>query len=238
MAEERLDPFKYIVVTTKNIPDVPPPLVDLVTPAVTRGHTTIVLIQNGLNIEKPFIAAFPENITLSSVTFCGSHEVATGEIVHEDNDRSTVGAFRNPNLDPSIEDTEAQEFCRVYQAGGKCLAEFNPDVAFSRWRKLLYNACLNSICAITDLDTGRIQLANAAVEFLVAPAMEEIRAAAKANGVDLPADLVDFMITMDPITMYNPPSMQVDMRKVSQNFMVSRSSAYYLRGTSLSSRTL
>lgn len=213
VTEERLDPFKYIIVTTKNIPDIPPSLVDLVKPAVTPGQTTIVLMQNGLNIERPFVKAFPENVILSSVTFCGSHEVATGDIHHNDHDRSAVGAFRNPNLDQAAEDKEAQEFCDIYNASGKTTTEFQPNVAFSRWRKLLYNACLNSICAVTDLDTGRIQLADAAVEYLVRPAMEEIRAAAKAHDVDLPADLVDFMITMDDITMYNPPSMQVDMRK-------------------------
>lgn len=214
VAGEGLDPFKYIVVTTKNIPDIPPSLVDLVKPAVTPGHTVIVLMQNGLNIERPFHAAFPENVILSSVTFCGSHEVATGEIVHEDHDRSAVGAFRNPDLEPALEDKEAQGFCDMYMSSGKADAEFQPNVAFSRWRKLLYNACLNPICAVTDLDTGRIQLVDAALQYLVRPAMEEIRAAAKAHGVDLPADLVDFMITMDPITMYNPPSMQVDVRKV------------------------
>lgn len=200
--------------TTKSVPDVPPSLVDLVKSAVTPGQTVIVLMQNGLNIERPFVSAFPDNVILSSVTFCGSHEVSTGEIVHEDHDRSAIGAFQNPNLDPALEEKEAQAFCDIYNASGKTTTEFQRDVAFSRWRKLLYNACLNSICAVTDLDTGRIQLADAAIEYLVRPAMEEIRTAAKARGVDLPADLVDFMITMDPITMYKPPSMQVDMRKV------------------------
>lgn len=172
-------------------------------------------MQNGLNIEKPFLKAFPTNMILSAVSFCGSHQVSLGEIVHEDGDEVFIGAFRNQNLDPALEDKEAQEFCAIYKAGGKCVAEFNPNVGFSRWRKLLYNACLNSICAITDLDTGRMQLAESAIELLVRPAMEEIRAAAKACGYDLPADLVDFMIKMDPITMYNPPSMQVDVRNVS-----------------------
>ncbi|KAG9662961.1 hypothetical protein KCU63_g20307, partial [Aureobasidium melanogenum] len=50
-----------------------------------------------------------------------------------------------------------------------------------RWRKLVYNACLNSICALTGLDTGRIRLADGAIDGLVKPAMEEIRAAAKAG---------------------------------------------------------
>ena len=171
-------------------------------------------MQNGLNIEKPFIKAFPNNITLSAVSFIGSHQTSPGEILQEDHDKIAVGAFRNPNLDPSLEDQAAKDFCDIYAAGGKCVADFVADVAFSRWRKLIYNACLNSICAITDLDTGRLRLADGAIENLVKPAMEEIRAAARACGVDLPADLVDFMINLDPLRYYLMPSMQMDVRTV------------------------
>lgn len=43
--------------------------------------------------------------------------------------------------------------------------------------------------------------------------MRETCAAAKAYGHDIPEELVEAMITMDPITMYNSPSMQMDIRK-------------------------
>ncbi|KKY20018.1 putative 2-dehydropantoate 2-reductase family [Phaeomoniella chlamydospora] len=218
VATGNISPFDYIVCTTKNIPDVPPTLAEIIKPAVTPGHSVVVLVQNGLNIERPILAAFPSNIVLSGVSFCGSHEINHGEIVHEDNDRLFVGAFRNPALDREKEVEAAEAFVQMYKAGGKCISEHQPDVGFTRWRKLLYNACLNPVCAITDLDTGRIQLAPGAVDGLVKPAMNEIRAAAKAMGHDLPEELIDFMITMDPITMYNPPSMQVDVRKVSLVF--------------------
>jgi 2-dehydropantoate 2-reductase len=212
--KESLPPFKYIVCATKNIPDIPPSLVDLLRPAITPGHSVVVLIQNGLNIEKPLIDAFPNNVILSAVSFCGCHQMSPGEIVQDDYDKISVGAFRNPSIDPSLEDEEAKDFCAIYAAGGKCVADFEPDVGFARWRKLIYNACLNSICAATDLDTGRMRLADGAIENMIRPAMEEIRAAAKACGHDLPADVVDFMIQVDPLTYYAIPSMQMDIRMV------------------------
>ncbi|OJJ79197.1 ketopantoate reductase family protein [Aspergillus glaucus CBS 516.65] len=213
VSEENIEPYRYIVCTTKNIADVPPSLSDLIRPAVTPGYSVIVLIQNGLNIEKPILDAFPQNIVLSSVSFCGSHEVGTGQIVHEDHDRAFIGAFDNPNLDAQVQQEAATDFVEIYKAGGKCSPEYQPNVGWTRWRKLVYNACLNSICAVTDLDTGRMQLADGAIDNLVRPAMQEIRAAAEAYGHDLPEELVEAMIRMDPITMYNPPSMQVDLRK-------------------------
>ncbi len=67
VSKEALQPHDYIVCTTKNVADVPPFLYDLIAPAVTPGHTVIVLIQNGLNIEKPIFAGFPQNIVLSGI---------------------------------------------------------------------------------------------------------------------------------------------------------------------------
>lgn len=210
-----MEPFKYIVCATKNIPDTPPSLVDIIKPSVTPGHTVIVLIQNGLNIEKPFLEAFPQNVVLSGVSRCGSHQIRPAEIVQDDYDKLLVAPFRNSSLNPADEDREAKDFCDAYAAGGKCEATFDADVSFGRWRKLVYNACLNPISAALDMDTGRLRLADDAVETLVRPAMEEIRAAATACGINLPEDVAQSMIDADPIRVYCIPSMQMDIKEVS-----------------------
>lgn len=215
VSKEGLQPYDHIVCTTKNVADVPPTLCELIAPAVTPGHTVITLIQNGLNIERPFFVEFPQNIVLSGVSMIGSHEISHGYIEHDDNDQLIIGAFRNPFMDQTKEQAAAERFVRVYSAAGKTDCTYSSDVGWTRWRKLIYNACLNPVCAITNLDTGRIRLADDAVLNLVKPAMEEIRAAAKAAGHELPEDIADKMINVDPLTMYLPPSMQGDMRKVS-----------------------
>lgn len=206
-------PFDYIVCTTKNIADVSPTTAELLKPAVTRGHTVIVLIQNGLNIEKPFFEAFPKNIILSGVSLIGANEPRPGEICQDFPDTLFIGPFHNAALSAEEERKAAQDFVKIYSAGGKTKCEYSPDVGWTRWRKLVYNACLNPICAITGLDTGRIRLADGAIEGLVRPAMEEIREAASASGYILPEDIADSMIEMDPLDMYLPPSMLSDVRK-------------------------
>ncbi|OGM41616.1 hypothetical protein ABOM_009748 [Aspergillus bombycis] len=205
--------YDYIVCTTKVITDCPPLTADLIKPAVTPAHTVIVLIQNGLNIEKPYFAAFPENIVLSGISMIDSHEVAPGVIEHGSADDLVISAFRNPNLDCTVEVAAAERFVRLYSAAGKTKCILGLDVAYSRWRKLIFNACLNSICALTGLDTGRIRLAGDAVEMLVRPAMEEIRAAAGSVGVDLPEEVCEEVIGAYPVTMYLPPSMLEDVWK-------------------------
>lgn len=206
--------FDYIVMATKNIAETHPSAAELAEPAVTPGRTVIVLIQNGLNIEKPFLSKFPNNICLSGVSLIGSHEALPGVIEHDDPDRLIIGAFRNANIAPEAEDAAAQDFVKIYAAGGKTVCTFSPDVSFHRWKKLVYNACLNPICAITGLDTGRIRLADDSVASLVRPAMQEIVAAAKACGVALPEGIEEHTIHLDPLTIYLKPSMLEDVERV------------------------
>lgn len=86
--------------------------------------------------------------------------------------------------------------------------------------RLTYDHCLlltdtgiNPVAAITDMDSGRCQIADGCADELLRPAMEEIRAAAKACGHGLPAEVVQKTISVDPIDMYLPPSMLGDLRK-------------------------
>lgn len=214
--QDSLPPFDYIVTTTKNYPDVSPTLPELIAPAVTPGHTVIVMIQNGLNIERPMFEAFPTNIVLSGVSMIDSHEGQPGEIFHEDHDILYLGAFTNPNIpDKASEVKAAHDFIKIYGAAGKTKIHFSEDVPCARWRKLIFNAVLNPICAITSLDSARVRLTNSLVEGLARPAMKEVYETASRLGHRLPEDIIDTMINLDPMDLYLKPSMQVDIEKVS-----------------------
>ncbi|KXS95089.1 hypothetical protein AC578_9575 [Pseudocercospora eumusae] len=204
--------FDFLVIATKNIPGNGPSLVEIVRPAVTRS-TSILLLQNGLNIEKPFISAFPENVILSGISMMGSREVETGVIQHTGHDSSLIGVFPGQKGPEQIGLKAARDFCNIYSAAGKATCLYDSDVPWSRWRKLVYNACFNPICAITGLDTSSIRLAEDSVETLVRPAMEEIRACAAAAGHELPENIADTTIQFDPIEMHYVPSMLEDLRR-------------------------
>ncbi|KAF2743883.1 2-dehydropantoate 2-reductase [Sporormia fimetaria CBS 119925] len=214
LAQETLPPYDYIVLTTKNIPDIPPSSASLIAPAIpdSNTHTTVVLIQNGLNIEKPFIDAYPNTPILSGVSMIGSTETALGVISQEDHDRLLIGAFENPNISTTAGEGKAKEFVKMYSAGGKTECVYSENVKHDRWRKLVYNAALNPICAIVDLDTGRIRLADGGRE-LVGQAMKEVVEAARKAGVELKESVVGEMIEADPLEVYLKPSMMVDVEK-------------------------
>jgi 2-dehydropantoate 2-reductase len=215
VGKEGLKPFDFIVVTTKNIADVSPTVAELIAPAVTAGHTSIVLLQNGLNIERPLLAAFPMNPVLSGVSLIGATETSPGVILHDDRDRLIVGAFTNSNIPLSTSTTSAQRFAQLYSASGKVSFTYEENVGFVRWRKLVYNACYNSACAITHMDTSRMRILKYPIDDVVRPLMIEIVSIAKAAGHVLPESIVEDMIHCDPEDTYFKPSMQQDIEKVS-----------------------
>ncbi|KAL3474419.1 6-phosphogluconate dehydrogenase [Aspergillus californicus] len=213
LSQSSCTPFDYVVVCTKNIPDIPPTVTEIIAPAITPGHTAIVLVQNGINIEKPLVAAFPKNIVISGISRMSSAEIRPGEIFHQDHDTLIIGAFRNPNIEQEVELKAARHFTDLYNASGKATGQYSEEVQFMRWRKLVYNASYNSLCAITGMDTSKIRLTGSAVHELLFPVMIEVKSIARAAGYKLAPDQEDVSLAADTIDAYFRPSMQQDVEK-------------------------
>ncbi|ONH77332.1 putative 2-dehydropantoate 2-reductase [Pichia kudriavzevii] len=201
-------PFDYIVITTKNIPDVNP--VEKMIEGAYSKDTPIVLLENGIGIERSMFRAYPDATVISGVTMISS-TLFHGKIVkHVGVDSVSFGPFINPNLDRDLQIAKAKKFAKLYynQHNG---AKYDEDVKFIRWKKLVYNAAINTTCAITNVDCGRLELFGG-MDKIVRPAMKEVIAIAKADGVTLPEGIDEAMIRSDDGEYY-PPSMLIDVRK-------------------------
>ncbi|KAK8043870.1 hypothetical protein PG994_012708 [Apiospora phragmitis] len=228
VVQENLEPFDFILVTTKNIPDIPPTVADLIAPAVTPQQTAIVLSQNGLNIERPLLARFAGNPVLSSISLIAATETAPGQIRHDDEDVQYISPFFPPPPDrpspvsdeASRAEAAARRYVDVYGAGGELGLDirYEPDAQLARWRKLVYNASFNSVAAVLRMDTARMRASRHVIDDLVKPIMREIIAAASAvGGYEFPADLPDRVVRVDPTDTAFKPSMCQDVEK--GNFM-------------------
>lgn len=201
-------PYDFVVVTTKNLPDIQK-VEDLIEPVVTKGHTTIVLIQNGFDIGRPIIARYPENVCLSGVTFVGSHNY-NGVIKQTQAEVTQISFFPNPHLDAEVQKKAALKFVEL-NSTDKNDVTYSDDLKYSRYRKLVYNGTLNPICTLVGTDVGRLEFAGGN-EAVVIPAMREIIAVARADGVDLPESTINLMLHDDDGD-YFTPSMAVDAKK-------------------------
>ncbi|KAI0477079.1 putative 2-dehydropantoate 2-reductase [Xylariaceae sp. FL0804] len=211
---EGLPPFDFVLVTTKNVPEIPPLVADVIAPAVTPGLTAIVLSQNGLNIERPVVPRFPSNPVISSVSRIGATEVAHGVVLHDDADSQTIGAFDCPGVVPAAAAAAAaRRYVAVYNPDGKLDIAYDADVARTRWRKLLYNASYNSVAAVLRTDTPRMRMSRSIIDELVRPVMLEVKAAAAATGNLLPDGVEEAVIRADPTGTAFRPSMLQDVDK-------------------------
>ncbi|KAI3318877.1 putative 2-dehydropantoate 2-reductase [Xylariaceae sp. AK1471] len=217
VSDEQLQPFDFVLVTTKNVPDLPPTVADIIEPAVTAGKTAIVLSQNGLNIEKPLIKRFPTSPIISSISYIGATEKSHGKILHDDADRQRIGPFNNPGVSTKVAEDAARRYVAIYNAANKLDIVFDADVELARWRKLVYNASYNSVAAVLRMDTARMRMSRHIIDDLIRPIMLEVIAAARANGIHLTDDIPDKVIRADPTDTAFKPSMCQDAEK--SNFM-------------------
>ncbi|VEU23578.1 DEKNAAC104636 [Brettanomyces naardenensis] len=200
--------YDFVVITTKNLPDVVKPE-ELAEPAITPEKTTVVLIQNGFDIGRPFIEKYPNNFCLSGVSHIGSHN-NNGVVTQTQHDECLISYFINPNLAIEDQKRKAEEFISIYSNEKNAVTYF-PDAKWYRYRKLVYNASLNTVCALTGVDTGRLDLAGT-LESVSIPAMREVIKVAKADGVTLPADIINTVVHSDDGDWFEP-SMRVDVKK-------------------------
>ncbi|KAL3466407.1 ketopantoate reductase PanE/ApbA-domain-containing protein, partial [Aspergillus heterothallicus] len=215
VAKENLAPFDYIVVTTKNIPDAPPTVSDLIAPAVTPGVTSIVLSQNGVNIERPLISKFPTSPLISSVVYTGATETAPAKVYHDDDECQKIGAFVNPGVPQAVADESAKRYVQIYNPNDELEVVYNADVETARWRKIAYNGSMNPIATILGMDTPRLRMTVHVIEDLILPIIREVREIAAAKGVGLPeeTELAHAVLHQDPNDTAFKPSMCQDYEK-------------------------
>jgi ketopantoate reductase len=145
-------PFQFIIIALKNLPDIYS-IPALVAPAITR-FATIVLIQNGIGIEQPFVDCLPDSTILSGVSMIGARELSSGVIRHDKPDIIHLGPIYNATIARKPEDELAASFASLYRAGGASCLLAN-DITCMRWKKLMWNASFNCFCAMAGLDSWR-----------------------------------------------------------------------------------
>lgn len=173
----------FVLLCTKVIPGLD--RVKLIKSAV-KPDTSIVFIQNGVEIEQELVTAFPENEIVSGLAFICSNRVAPGVISHLAYGRLTLG-----NLPGNVSGKTQRLADTFNQAGIKC--QTSHDIITARWQKCVWNAPFNPLSVLSDgLFTLDI-LTNQ--EPYVRKIMQEVVAIAAATGHPLATDIIDINVS-------------------------------------------
>ena len=180
-ASEYKDHADFIILTSKVLPEAD--MINLIEPAVKPG-TVIALIQNGINIENAIAEAFPENEVLSCITYIGVTRVAPGVLEHKGGGRVIIGKYPNGSSE------SARKLCKLFE-DASVTAETTEDIAFYRWKKLLWNVPYNAMSVLGGgLLTGEMTQRDE-LEDISGKLMQEVILTARACGVNLPENLVE-----------------------------------------------
>lgn len=198
---EEAPPPDYLILSTKVLPEVD--RAELIKPAV-GPHTTIVLMQNGLDIEAEVAARFPANELLSCIAFIGVARTGPAEINHQTAGSLSLGAY------PSGITPAAERLAALFEQGGvKC--RLVADVQSARWQKALWNATFNPLSILGEgFDTATL-LGSASSEKLVRDLMHEVASVASAAGHPLNANIIEQLIAMTRAMPAYKTSMALDV---------------------------
>ncbi|HOD14789.1 MAG TPA: 2-dehydropantoate 2-reductase [Spirochaetota bacterium] len=180
----------YIIISTKVLPDIDIPGMIR---SIVRPGTAIVHLQNGIEIEEPSMAAFPDNEIIGAIAFICASRPSPGCIAHEDYGRVTIGRY------PSGSSAKTESLADLFRTAGiQC--DIDPDIITARWKKLVWNASLNPISVLGGgADTREIMESPPALQ-LAREVMAEVVMLAGKSGHPLPDSIIDKTIH-DTISM-------------------------------------
>ncbi len=171
----------YIIVATKVLPEID--IVNLIRTAV-KPWSSIVLLQNGIDIETPVANAYPDNEIISGLAFICVSRVSPGHVHHQDYGKLTIGKY------PFGSSDKINLLGKLFlEAGVPFVIE--TDIITSRWKKLVWNAPFNPMSVVGGGVDTEMMVNNPVSLPVVRAVMEEVAMLAAADGHPLPDGFID-----------------------------------------------
>ncbi len=170
--------FDFVLVCQKALPQIP--LVEQLRPLAKNG-ATLVLMQNGVEVEAPIAQAFPHNTVLGGIAFIGVSRLAPGKIHHQLAGGLTLGAY------PQQVSSAANNLASWFQQAG-VPAKASAEIQKERWKKLVWNASFNPVGVLAHGANTAQMLNHPATLRLIQGIMDEVIALAGQLGYAIHPD--------------------------------------------------
>lgn len=195
---EEIGPVDLVIVAWKATSN---PLLDGVLAPLLHAQTQVLTLQNGLgNCECIAEITGPARV-LGGLCFVCINRVAPGRIQHSAAGKVAIGEWR-----PGVPGRAAEIARRFKAAGVPAVAVANLQQA--QWEKLVWNIPFNGLSVAEGGVTTDVLLASPALEAEIRALMAEVIAAARALGLDLGDELIDFHVERTrPMGPYRTSSM-------------------------------
>jgi 2-dehydropantoate 2-reductase len=144
------------------------------------ANGSVCSVQNGVGNEEA-LAQHVERV-IRGTTFPAGRVVEPGHVQWDVKGDTTIGPFE-PSPAPTADVEQLADAC----TRGGMPTQAVADARGPQWRKLIFNAATNPIGALTGLTHGRV-VEDAGLRRLVSELVDESKAVAAAQGIELDAD--------------------------------------------------
>ena len=172
-----------------------------------RPNTVILPLLNGVNVAQRLRKLFPGSTVLNGCVYISSHIKSPGVI--EDKVRRNQLVF-GPDKNEDMEQYRSLE--KLLQEAG-INAKLVENVAVAIWTKYIFVETLAGITSLEDKTAGAV-LEKEESRAMLREMIQEVEKIARAQGVDLPGDIIDStMKKIASIPYETTTSMQLDHRR-------------------------
>ncbi|KZY37797.1 2-dehydropantoate 2-reductase [Alcanivorax sp. HI0083] len=171
----------YVLLCVKVLPGVD--RAELVRPWMGE-QTGLVLIENGLDIERELADAFPRNPLVSCLAFIAVSRTGPGTVNHQAYGQLVMGNF------PTGFDHHCAQLAGLFREGGIDINETDAVVG-ERWRKCVWNTPFNPLSVLANGADTLAMLDAPGGEGLIRTLMEEVIAVAQADGYPMPDGIIE-----------------------------------------------
>lgn len=180
--------FDFILFCTKATPNLGDNT-GIIAPAVQDPRTVIVVIQNGIGIEDPFYAKYPNNPIVSVIAYIDVSQPDDGVIDHGHVSLMLMGLhkLKEASYDVAQASERVEALNQVWNDSG-VIATLVEDIAPLRWVKLVWNASFNTIAVVSGGNDTQQMLAEPECKQLIRNVMLEVyKVGEAATGQPLPS---------------------------------------------------
>lgn len=172
--------------------------------SIRLSHRGAVLtLQNGVGNAEQVAARFGPRRTLAGVTSCGALLAGPGRVVRTGNGPTVIGEWKRPATVP------AREMVALLNRAG-IPAAVSRDIRAELWRKLVVNAAINPLTALTGLP-NRAVAESPGLRALAAAVVGEATRVARARPISLGPDSLGRVLEVARKTGANRSSMLRDV---------------------------
>ena len=148
------------------------------------SNTRLVLIENGLDIERELADAYPDNPIISCLAFIAASRTEPGVVEHKAYGKLVMGRY------PEGSDDNCRQLSQLFIDGGINI-DLTEQVVGERWRKCLWNTPFNPLSVIANgADTATI-LDTEGGEELIRAMIREVMDVAAAEGYPMDEKVIE-----------------------------------------------